>query len=125
MIKRVKIYFLVSALLIVIGHSVFPHSHAKGSCCSHCISFQKSLTISDIIKNTLSQDIGLNHLEEFNIGQKPVFFGHGFEEVLNSPDFQFFIVEDFFDENISPNFVTFKTQSFQACKGSRAPPNYV
>jgi len=124
-IKRAKIYFLVSALLIVIGHSVFPHSHIKASCCSHCISLQRSLTLSDIIKNTLSQDIGLNHLEEFNIRQKPLLLGHGFEEMLNSPDFEFFIFEDFFGKSIFPNFKCFNEQSFLAHKGSRAPPYYV
>jgi hypothetical protein len=64
--KTAIIFFLASALLFIVGHSVFPHSHNKEASCAHCITEKKNLSLTDVIRNTLSQDLGANHLEEYN-----------------------------------------------------------
>lgn len=64
--KRFLAYFFLScSLVLVFGHSILPHSHVEKDYSICEISEAKSLSLSEIIKLALSNDLGINHLEEF------------------------------------------------------------
>ncbi len=59
------IFFMATALILILSHSILPHIHRQSDCRAHRFSIRKTLTLSDIIRNTLSRDLGAHHLEEF------------------------------------------------------------
>jgi hypothetical protein len=120
--KTAIIFFLTTAVLLVLGHSVFPHNHISGGCCSQCISIKKKLSLTDIIRNSLSQDLGANHLEEYKQSQRS---GLNFIIVNGSPemtDYSLAYIDLLWERNNrvfshSPN-----SQFSERPTGSRAPP---
>lgn len=72
-IKKIKYIFLTIAMLLAFGHSVLPHAHHKES----RTTFQKwevtGPSLIDIIKTGLAYNVGLNHLEDYENGNKLTF----------------------------------------------------
>ena len=71
--RKFAYFFLTCSLLLIFGHSIFPHNHVKLEHRS-CETIQvKALTLSDILQLALAHDLGANHLEEFNNCKPPGF----------------------------------------------------
>ena len=64
--KSFAYFFLSCALILVLGHSILPHSHLEQADSACEVTEAKDLSIADIIELALAQNIGINHLEEFN-----------------------------------------------------------
>ncbi len=63
--KRLAFFFLTSSFVLILGHSILPHNHAGvGHRCK--ISDVKEPSLAEIIRLTLSHDLGTNHLEEYD-----------------------------------------------------------
>ena len=58
-------FFLTCSLILVLGHSILPHNHVAENHCICRICDVKNPSLGDIIKHTLSHDLGINHLEEY------------------------------------------------------------
>ena len=63
--KSLALFFLACSLLLVLGHSLIPHSHDEEIRWSFQISEKKGLSLADLAKIALSFDLGANHLEEY------------------------------------------------------------
>ena len=64
--KSLANFFLTCALILVLGHAILPHSHLERAACACEVTEVQDLSMADIIKLALAQNIGTNHLEEFN-----------------------------------------------------------
>jgi hypothetical protein len=120
--KTAIIFFLTTALLLVLGHSVFPHNHISGACCSHCISIKKKLSLTEIIRNSLSQDLGANHLEEYKQRQQSGFKFINLNGFIAITDYSLPYIDFLWERNNrvfshSPN-----SRYSNRPTGSRAPP---
>ena len=71
--KSFAYFFLTCSLILVLGHSILPHSHEEQVPPDCEITEAKDLSIADIIKLALAHNIGTNHLEEFKNCNKPGF----------------------------------------------------
>lgn len=77
--KQGLAYFFMSfSLLLVLGHSIIPHSHQEEQYSANWICDFSDPSIADILKYTLSRDLGINHLEDYNPchPSKITFIGH-------------------------------------------------
>jgi len=119
--KTALIFFLTSAIVLIIGHSVFPHNHERGVCYEHCISVKKNISLSDVILNTLSRDLGKNHLKDYN-GSTPYHFEGLFlpPEIIMVPDAFFTQCTLSRDDS---NIIASNNSYFP--RGLRAPPSYL
>lgn len=68
--KGFKYFFLSCALLLIIGHSILPHNHVDESFVSYEIKASNTISIVEILKLALSNNLGANHFEEFKDGKK-------------------------------------------------------
>lgn len=59
-------FFLACSIMLVLGHSFIPHNHQDEIPLTFRITEKKELSLSDIVKITLSFNLGENHLEEYN-----------------------------------------------------------
>lgn len=71
--KSFAYFFLTCSLILVLGHSILPHSHVERQMGMCEISESKDLSITEIIKLSLAHNLGSNHLEEFNKLKKSTF----------------------------------------------------
>ena len=76
--KRSKYFFIACALLLLLGHSVLPHSHSDSTNTSPEINNQIELSLVEILKHSLANDLGADHFEEFQDGK-----GLNFQEIFN------------------------------------------
>jgi hypothetical protein len=63
--KSLAYFFLTCSLVLVIGHSMLPHNHDRFQTENYQITERTDLSLADIIKISLSHNLGLNHLEEY------------------------------------------------------------
>jgi hypothetical protein len=63
--KDLAYFFLTCSLILVIGHSMLPHNHDRFQTENYQITERSKLSLADIIKLSLSHNLGLNHLEEY------------------------------------------------------------
>jgi hypothetical protein len=64
--KSLAHFFLACSIMLVLGHSFMPHNHQDDIPLTFRITEKKNLTLADIVKFTLSFNLGANHLEEYN-----------------------------------------------------------
>ena len=65
MSKGLKYFFISCSLLLVLGHSVVPHNHEEPTDQLCEIKATQALSLVDILKLALSNNLGANHFEEF------------------------------------------------------------
>ena len=108
--------------MFVLGHSILPHSHMEDECLSYSISEEKSFT--DIIKLTLSHDLGANHLEEYNDCKQVELISVDFQRFLPIAESNIFLPGYFL--SINENTVTDNSQvspqNYCPDTGLRGPP---
>ena len=63
--KSLAYFFLTCSLVLVIGHSMLPHNHDVSQATDAHFVESNALSLADIIKITLSHNLGANHLEEY------------------------------------------------------------
>jgi hypothetical protein len=67
--KSLAHFFLACSIMLVLGHSFMPHNHQDEIPLTFQITEKKALSLADIIKITLSFNLGANHLEEYKTCQ--------------------------------------------------------
>lgn len=75
MFRKISIWPLLLACFLVVGHAVFPHTHQRSVQADSPVA-QLELPLNDGLMNILSQlfsqDLGDNHLEDYNHGSENV-----------------------------------------------------
>jgi len=66
--RNISFFVLACSLILVVGHSILPHNHLDELSKPYAINENNNLSLVEIIKLTLSHDLGSNHLEEFDKG---------------------------------------------------------
>jgi hypothetical protein len=117
--------FLSCSLIFVLGHSILPHSHLDNE--YHLFSFNKkqSHTLTDIIKLTLSHDLGANHLEEYNDCKPLELISTDFQGLLHKTESNEFLADYILpiNENTETTNSDLVPKYFCANTGLRAPPS--
>ncbi len=67
MIPRIKIVLLTFSILLVLGHSFMPHRHRETDCDAIHLKCNRHLSLADLLKVTLSGNLGKDHLQVFKI----------------------------------------------------------
>ena len=116
-------FFLTSSLILILGHSMLPHNHVgEGHRCN--ISDVKKPTLAEIIRFTLSHDLGANHLEEYkNCNSNVISFSdlHGVLPVIRPMEFSLITI-NLTKTILSVTNSELNTQYFYSSSGLRAPP---
>lgn len=79
--KGLAYFFLTCSLVLVIGHSMFPHNHDRFYTENYQLTESTNLSLADIIKISLSHNLGLNHLEEYRS-----YDALNFSEIVHLPE---------------------------------------
>ena len=108
--------------MFVLGHSILPHSHVEDKCLSYSISEKKSFT--DIIKLTLSHDLGANHLEEYNDCKQVELISVDFQRFLPIAESNKFLAGYFLsiNKNTETNNSKLTSRYYYQDTGLRGPP---
>lgn len=76
MLRQFNIFPLFLACFLILGHSVFPHTHQKVNGNEFILGIEAlncqsdSMDIMGILHKVFSQDLGDNHLENYNKAQQ-------------------------------------------------------
>jgi hypothetical protein len=70
--KSIVYFFLSCSLILVLGHSIVPHSHMEKEYPVFEISVVKNLSLTEIITQSLAHNLGVNHLNEFRNSKNSV-----------------------------------------------------
>jgi hypothetical protein len=114
--------------MLLLGHSVLPHNHSNKEQFRSKISDGTTLSFFDILKYTLANDLGANHLEEYNRGSNSNFSFF--------TDFNFLFCEGSMPYQTELPFIYIRNQFANVdfklksqwniyCLGLRAPPALV
>ena len=68
--KSVAHFFLTCSIVLVLGHSILPHNHVDIEQNVYEYGVSKHLSLSEIFKIALTNNLGTNHLEEFHKFEK-------------------------------------------------------
>jgi len=121
--KRLAFFFLTSSLILILGHSMLPHNHVGED--NRCkISDVKKTTLAEIIRFTLSHDLGANHLEEYNDCKQVELISVDFERFLPIVESIKFLAGYFLsiNENTVANNSQVSPQNYCPDTGLRGPP---
>ena len=122
--KNLAFFFLTCSLILVLGHSILPHSHVGENHYICRICDVKDSSLGDIIKLTLSHDLGAYHLEEYKNCNLLAITSSGSQGVFLKTVTKGFSIIAFSSTN--ENFVVTNSELTDEylflCTGLRAPP---
>jgi hypothetical protein len=70
--RSFEYFFLSCSLILILGHSIEPHSHMEKEYPVFEISVVKNLSLTEIITHSLAHNLGANHLNEFRNSKNAV-----------------------------------------------------
>jgi len=68
---RIKLSFIAFSVLLLLGHSVLPHMHQASDCGRQEVTETRDLSLADIVRATLSANLGLDHLKVYKSHDHP------------------------------------------------------
>lgn len=64
--KSLAYFFLTLALVLLFGHTLLPHNHAESVVAKCEIRNNSEISIFEVLKFSLTHNLGANHLEDYN-----------------------------------------------------------
>ncbi len=116
--KNLAIFFLTYSFAIVLVHSILPHDHLKDQSLTLEIATVKSPSLVDLIKRSLTHDLGSKHLEEYKHSGISYNIDHVYTEICE-------VIDDAnLEDYVNYDNVITQPASFQYLPntGLRAPP---